>query len=77
MKRKYKEYEKSLIPMPLLAFLADYNKNIPNGFPCVSVAILQKFQSINPGLFRHGDTWSIARHRKKLIDWLSTNHVTA
>ncbi len=73
MKRKNEEYERSLIQTPLLTFLESYNKNIPKDFPRASVAILKKFQSLYPALFKHGDAWSIARHRKRLIDWLSTN----
>lgn len=62
----------SIIRVPLTAFLESYNKNIPASFPRASVAILKKFQSIYPALFKHGDMWSLAQHRKKVIDWLSS-----
>jgi len=62
----------SQIQTSLKVFLESYNKNIPMGFPRASVAILKKFQSIYPTLFKHGNTWSIALYRKKVIDWLSS-----
>ncbi len=71
MKSNRKELELSQMQIPLLAFLESYNQNIPAGFPHASVAILKKFQDTYPALFKNGDTWSTAQHRKKLIDWLS------
>ncbi len=71
MKKNREELELSQMQMPLLAFLESYNKNIPAGFPRASAVILKKFQSTHPMLFKHGDMWSIAQHRKRLIDWLS------
>ena len=71
MKRK-KEVDQSIVQIPLAAFLESYNKNIPASFPKASVSILKKFQSIYPALFKHGDMWSLAQHRKKVIDWLSS-----
>lgn len=69
---KKEEPDLSQTQTSLEVFLADYNKNIPTGFPRASVAILKKFQSIYPTLFKHGNTWSIAQDRKKVIDWLSS-----
>lgn len=54
-------------------FLESYNKNMPKGFPHVTVAILQKFKEAHMPLFTHGDLWSLDQHRKKLIDWLPHN----
>lgn len=71
MKRK-KEVDTSIVQIPLAKFLESYNKNIPASFPKASVSILKKFQSIYPTLFKHGDMWSLAQHRKKVIDWLSS-----
>ena len=76
MKRKYEKYEESLIRVPLLTFLESYNLNLPKGFPRATVGMLQKFHGLYPVLFKHGDTWSIARHRKRLIDWLSSNRMS-
>ena len=66
------EIDLSQIQTSLEVFLESYNKNIPAGFPRASVAILKKFQSIYPAIFKHGNTWSIALYRKKVIDWLSS-----
>jgi len=71
MKRK-KEVDLSIIQTSLAAFLKSYNKNIPVSFPRASISILKKFQSIYPALFKHGNIWSLAQHRKKVIDWLSS-----
>ncbi len=56
----------------LAMFLESYNKNIPTGFPRASVVTLRKFQDAHPMLFKQADTWSITRHRKRLMDWLSS-----
>ncbi len=71
MKRNKAELELSQLQMPLLAFLESYNKNIPASFPHASAPMLKKFQDTHPILFKNGDTWSTAQHRKKLMDWLS------
>jgi len=71
MKKRNEEFELSQIRTPLAAFLESYNNNIPAGFPRASVAILKEFQGTHPILFKHGDAWSVAQHRKKLLDWLS------
>lgn len=76
MKKKNEAYEQSLIQTPLLTFLEVYNLGIPKGFPCATTAMLAKFQSLYPTLFKHGNTWSVAQHRKRLIDWLSANKTT-
>ncbi len=73
MHNKKEELELSQIEMPLAAFLASYNESIPSGFPRASVATLKKFQAGHPTLFKHGDSWLIAQHRKRLIDWLLTH----
>ena len=72
MKGKNLEFEISLLPLSLDAFLESYNKNIPASFPRVSVAMLNEFQIRHPVLFKHGSTWSVAQHRKKVMDWLSS-----
>ncbi|OGG43038.1 hypothetical protein A2841_02670 [Candidatus Kaiserbacteria bacterium RIFCSPHIGHO2_01_FULL_48_10] len=55
----------------LVVFMESYNKSIPEGFPRASTAILKKFQIEHQMLFKHGDSWSVDRHRKKVMDWLS------
>ncbi len=73
-KREKEELELSQMQVPLSAFLESYNKNIPAAFPRASVATLKKFQVMHPKLFKDGDSWSVALHRKKLMDWLSGYH---
>jgi hypothetical protein len=55
---------------PLLAFMESYNKSIPSSFPRPSAKLLKIFQTLHPALFRHGDEWSIDKHRKRIMDWL-------
>lgn len=74
MKGKREEFEQSQIETSLGVFLASYNENIPAGFPRASAAMLKKFQLTHPTLFKRGDVWSVALHRKKVIDWLSSQH---
>lgn len=54
-------------------FLKSYNKNMPENFPRATGALLNRFKSENLSLFKHGDTWSLDLHRKKLFEWLSRN----
>ena len=61
----------------LADFLKSYNQNMPASFPRVSVAMLKKFKDEHPLLFKHGDSWSLDEHRKKIIDWLPLNSTTA
>jgi len=55
----------------LAVFIDSYNKSIPESFPRATPAILKRFQVEHPALFKHGDMWSVDRHRKKVMDWLS------
>lgn len=73
MSKYDKKLEVNQEQVTLEAFMDFYNQNIPKGFPRASVEILKKFQMSHPTLFKQGDTWSIARHQKKLIDWLPYN----
>lgn len=70
-KREKEAIELNEMQIPLSAFLESYNQTIPAAFPHASVGALKKFQIIHPALFKNGDMWSIAQHRKKLMDWLS------
>lgn len=73
MKGKREEFELSQVRTNLAMFLEAYNQNIPAGFPRASVAMLEKFRGAHPALFKHGNQWSVALHRKRVIDWLSGN----
>ncbi len=70
MKAKNEEFERSQVRVALLEFMEDYNQNIPETFPRASVALLEKFQTTYPALFKEGKGWSAAEHRKKVMDWL-------
>lgn len=72
-KRDKEQSELNEAPVTLVMFLESYNKNIPVGFPRASVVTLKKFQDAHPTLFKRNDAWSVTKHRKRLIDWLSSN----
>lgn len=53
-------------------FVQYYNKNVPEAFPRASIRALDKFQATYPGLFHGNNEWTIDKHRKKLMDWLTS-----
>ncbi len=65
-----KEYE---VEVPPSDFLKSFNKNMPEGFPHASLALLKKFKDTHSKFFQNGDMWSLDKHRKKIVDWLSQN----
>ena len=73
MKWKNKELEKNQMKTSLAVFMEAYNQKIPQGFPQATVETLKKFKASCPALFKNGNEWSILRHRKRLMDWLSSN----
>lgn len=77
MRRKTDELKINQVKTLLLIFMESYNKGIPVHFPRPSVKILKIFQMSHPALFKHGDTWSIDKHRKKLMDWLPSYYTQA
>lgn len=74
VKRKDPVLEQNKAVVTIAEFLGAYNKSAPEGFPRATAAILRKFQAAHPTLFKHGDNWSIEKHRKKLMDWLPSYH---
>ena len=58
------------LPVTMAGFLTAYNQNMPASFPRASLGLLEKFKADHEALFIHGDTWSLEKHRKKLMDWL-------
>lgn len=72
-KKTRAELEINQVHITLAMFLVDYNQNIPNGFPQATPATLRRFQKAHPTLFKQENKWSVARHRKRLMDWLSSN----
>jgi hypothetical protein len=75
MRSKNVEHERNQVKTTSTDFLESYNTMIPFGFPKATTALMKKFQASHPLLFKHGDSWSIDKHRKRLMDWLSTHHV--
>lgn len=73
MKKHEKGPSLNEIQITLVDFLASYNQNMPASFPRASVALLKKFQETHSMLFKHGETWSLDQHRKKVMDWLPQN----
>ncbi len=73
MKRLDMQQELNEALTSLSSFAEAYNKTLPLGFPRASVQVLEQFQATHPLLFRKGDEWSIVRHRKRVMDWLSSH----
>jgi hypothetical protein len=72
-KQDKERQEHNEAPVKLSVFLESYNQSIPAGFSRATVTTLKKFEEAHPVLFRQKDAWSVDRHRKKLMDWLSSN----
>ncbi|MFA6437144.1 MAG: hypothetical protein WC242_03200 [Candidatus Paceibacterota bacterium] len=73
MKKIDEAYEFSKTQTTVSVFLETYNQSIPDVFPHASIENLGEFQNFHPALFKDRNLWSIAQHRKKLIDWLFEN----
>lgn len=71
--KKNVQDEANFIPKPLSAFVQYYNQNIPASFPRASAKILQKFKETHEELFKEGSEWTVDKHRKKLMDWITSN----
>ncbi|MBI4134659.1 MAG: hypothetical protein HY471_00925 [Candidatus Sungbacteria bacterium] len=76
MRRKDDELKLNQNTTSLLIFMESYNKSLPSGFSPVSAKELKEFQASRPSLFRNKDEWSIDKHRKRLMDWLSSHRLT-
>ncbi len=63
----------SELPMTEAEFMTSYNQNMPEGYPLVSMAILERFKQAHTSLFKSGNTWSLDQHRKRMIEWLPQN----
>lgn len=51
-------------------FCGEYNKDLPASFTPASISLLTEYRRLHPEAFRNGGSWSLDRHRKKIIDWL-------
>ena len=73
MKSKSPELEQNQAITSLAVFIGNYNGSIPKGFPSATVRALKQFQITHPRLFKKDNEWSIDKHRKRLMDWLSSH----
>ncbi len=73
-RRKNLEQEINQVVVSTAGFLESYNKVLPKGFPEASIKNLEQFYRAHPLLFKDGHKWSIDRHRKRVMDWLSSYH---
>lgn len=71
--KKSTEPDLNFIGKSLAVFVQYYNQNIPSQFPRASVKALEKFKETHADLFKGGAEWTIDKHRKKLMDWLTSN----
>ena len=55
-------------------FVDYYNQTTPERFPRASFQLLDKFRATHSSLFNGSDDWTIEKHRKKLMDWLSSHN---
>lgn len=75
MKRKHLEQEINQVVVSTVGFMEAYNKKLPKGFPEASVRNLEEFYKGHSLLFKNGyNKWSIDKHRKRVMDWLSSHH---
>ncbi len=58
---------------PLMVFMDSYNKSIPPEYPVASVKKLENFRETHLLLFKGEENqWSVDKHRKRVMDWLSS-----
>ncbi len=73
---KQQELERNVAGTTLKDFVDYYNQNVPASFPQATVEILKKFKEKHPSLFNESNEWTIDKHRKKLMDWLTSHNAT-
>lgn len=60
-------------PLTDAEFMASFNANMPEGYPHVTPAILERFKESHPALFKKKNVWTLDLHRKRMIEWLPQN----
>ena len=65
----------NLIGKNIADFIEYYNQNIPEAFPPATRKVLEVFKETYPSLFKGSGEWVIEKHRKKLMDWMSSYHM--
>ena len=71
--KKSTEPDLNFIGKSISVFVQYYNQNIPSQFPRASVRALEAFKVTHPELFKEGAQWTIDKHRKRFMDWLTAN----
>jgi len=56
----------------IVSFRESYNKSVPANFPRASLQRLKEFQEAYPSFFKKEADWSIDKHRKRFMDWISS-----
>jgi hypothetical protein len=72
MKRKSFESELNQAKTPMLEFIEAYNKTLPASFPRATPEALEQFRQTHTILFKGRAGWSVDKHRKRVMDWLSS-----
>lgn len=65
-----REKERSERRRSLQEFLDAYNKNLPKAFPRATKELLLEYRQAHRGFFKESGVWTLAEHRKKIMDWL-------
>ncbi len=73
--RDSRTFDPSEVLLSLSDFLQSYNSTIPASFPQATESLLLKYKEEHQSFFKHKELWSLADHRKKIIDWLPLNKV--
>ena len=71
-KSKYNDLIVNQEIISLASFRESYNKSVPVNFPRASIERLKEFQEIYPSFFKKAGAWSIDKHRKRFMDWVSS-----
>ncbi|MBX4206403.1 hypothetical protein KW784_01290 [Candidatus Parcubacteria bacterium] len=73
MKKSPRPTPASELPMSESEFIESFNRNMPEGYPRVSLTILKRFKEAHGSLFKGKGAWSLDQHRKRMIEWLPQN----
>jgi len=69
-----KEQEVNFVGLSLAEFINYYNKNTPVAMPRATKEALLAFQVSHPTIFEKSGLWTIDKHRRRVMDWLSSYH---
>jgi hypothetical protein len=78
VKNNYKkEQEVNFVGMTLGEFIDYYNENTPAAMPRATKNALKEFQTSHANIFDESGLWTIDKHRRRVMDWLSSYHAEA